>query len=82
MVTFAQNNGVIQLTGVASRFVALFIAGILVLLGLFEIIGAVLQLMPKPVLGGATLIIKVLHDPALPGQTEPLPSHTVAQLER
>ncbi|RAU42309.1 MULTISPECIES: nucleobase:cation symporter-2 family protein [unclassified Pseudomonas] len=57
MVTFAQNNGVIQLTGVASRFVAFFIAGILVLLGLFPIVGAVLQLMPKPVLGGATLIM-------------------------
>ncbi len=57
MVTFAQNNGVIQLTGVASRYVAYFIAGILILLGLFPIIGAVLQLMPKPVLGGATLIM-------------------------
>ncbi len=32
MVTFAQNNGVIQLTGVASRYVAFFIAGLLVLL--------------------------------------------------
>jgi xanthine permease XanP len=49
MVTFAQNNGVIQLTGVASRYVAYFIAGLLVLLGLFPMIGAVLQLMPKPV---------------------------------
>jgi len=57
MVTFAQNNGVIQLTGVASRYVAYFIAGILILLGLFPAIGAVLQLMPKPVLGGATLIM-------------------------
>ncbi|AZE89636.1 nucleobase:cation symporter-2 family protein [Pseudomonas orientalis] len=57
MVTFAQNNGVIQLTGVASRYVAYFIAGLLVLLGLFPMIGAVLQLMPKPVLGGATLIM-------------------------
>ena len=53
----AQNNGVIQLTGVASRYVAYFIAGLLVLLGLFPMIGAVLQLMPKPVLGGATLIM-------------------------
>jgi len=45
------------LTGVASRYVAYFIAGLLVLLGLFPMIGAVLQLMPKPVLGGATLIM-------------------------
>ncbi|GGB81238.1 transporter [Marinobacterium zhoushanense] len=57
MTTFSQNNGVIQLTGVASRHVALFIAAILALLGLFPIIGGVLQQMPKPVLGGATLIM-------------------------
>jgi xanthine permease XanP len=57
MVTFAQNNGVIQLTGVASRYVAFFIAGLLVVLGLFPMIGAVLQLMPKPVLGGAELVM-------------------------
>lgn len=57
MTTFSQNNGVIQLTGVASRHVAFYIAGILVLLGLFPAVGAVLQLMPKPVLGGATLIM-------------------------
>ncbi|MET4757857.1 solute carrier family 23 protein [Endozoicomonas sp. NE40] len=57
MSTFSQNNGVIQLTGVASRYVAYFIAGLLVLLGLFPVIGAFLQTMPKPVLGGATLVM-------------------------
>ncbi|WP_084332732.1 nucleobase:cation symporter-2 family protein [Marinobacterium jannaschii] len=57
MTTFSQNNGVIQLTGVASRHVAFFIAGILVVLGMFPLIGGVLQQMPKPVLGGATLIM-------------------------
>ncbi|BES70401.1 nucleobase:cation symporter-2 family protein [Marinobacter nanhaiticus D15-8W] len=55
--TFSQNNGVIQLTGIASRYVAYWIAGILVLLGLFPIIGGVLQQLPKPVLGGATLVM-------------------------
>ena len=55
--TFSQNNGVIQLTGVASRYVAYFIAAILIVLGLFPIIGGVLQNMPKPVLGGATLVL-------------------------
>ncbi|MEB8431725.1 nucleobase:cation symporter-2 family protein [Cocleimonas sp. KMM 6892] len=55
--TFSQNNGVIQLTGVASRHVAYFIAVILIILGFFPIIGGVLQNMPKPVLGGATLIM-------------------------
>ena len=55
--TFSQNNGVIQLTGIASRYVAYFIAGILIILGLFPVIGGVLQNMPKPVLGGATLVM-------------------------
>lgn len=32
---FAQNNGMIQLTGVASRYVGYYIAGCLILLGLF-----------------------------------------------
>jgi xanthine permease XanP len=57
MTTFSQNNGVIQLTGVASRYIAFYIAGFLVLLGLFPIVGGILQQMPKPVLGGATLIM-------------------------
>ena len=34
--TFSQNNGIILLTGVASRYVGYFIAGMLVLLGLRE----------------------------------------------
>ena len=55
--TFSQNNGVIQLTGVASRYVGIYIAGFLVLLGLFPVIGGVFQQMPKPVLGGATIIM-------------------------
>ncbi len=57
LATFSQNNGVIQLTGVASRHVGKYIAGILVLLGVFPIIGGVISIMPKPVLGGATLIM-------------------------
>ncbi|MGE4499463.1 MAG: nucleobase:cation symporter-2 family protein [Hydrogenovibrio sp.] len=55
--TFSQNNGVIQLTGVGSRYIAYFVSGMLVILGLFPIIGGVLQNMPKPVLGGATLVL-------------------------
>lgn len=54
---FAQNNGMIQLTGVASRYVGYFIAGFLVLLGLFPAVGLVFSLMPDPVLGGATLLM-------------------------
>ncbi len=54
---FAQNNGMIQLTGVASRYVGYFIALFLVLLGMFPAIGLVFSLMPDPVLGGATLLM-------------------------
>jgi xanthine permease XanP len=54
---FAQNNGIIQLTGVASRYVGYFIAGMLALLGLFPVVGMVFSLMPSPVLGGATLLM-------------------------
>ena len=55
--TFSQNNGVIQLTGIASRHVALYIGAILFVLGLFPIVGHLLQQIPKPVLGGATLVM-------------------------
>ena len=54
---FAQNNGIIQLTGVASRYVGYFIAGMLVLLGLFPVVGILFSLMPDAVLGGATLLM-------------------------
>ncbi|EPE2279193.1 uracil-xanthine permease family protein [Vibrio cholerae] len=55
--TFSQNNGVILLTGVASRYVGYFIAGILVLLGLFPGVASFVQLIPEPVLGGATIVM-------------------------
>ncbi len=55
--TFSQNNGVIQLTGVASRYIGMYIAAFLVILGLFPVIGGVFQQMPKSVLGGATIVM-------------------------
>jgi xanthine permease XanP len=55
--TFSQNNGVIQLTGIGSRYVGFFIAGLFVLLGLFPIVGAIVQTLPQPVLGGATILM-------------------------
>ena len=55
--TFSQNNGVIQLTGVASRHVGYFIAGLLVLLGFFPAVAGLFQIMPPAVLGGATLLM-------------------------
>ena len=54
---FAQNNGMIQLTGVASRYVGYFIAGALFLLGLFPEVGEFFSLIPDCVLGGATLLM-------------------------
>jgi len=55
--TFAQNNGVIQMTGVASRYVGLYIGAILILLGVFPLLSHLLQQLPTPVLGGATLLM-------------------------
>lgn len=55
--TFSQNNGVIGLTGVASRRIGYGVAGILVLLGFFPRVAALISVMPKPVLGGATTIM-------------------------
>lgn len=54
---FGQNNGVIQLTGVASRYVGYFVAGMLILLGLFPQVSGFVQHIPEPVLGGATLVM-------------------------
>ncbi|MEM8620049.1 MAG: nucleobase:cation symporter-2 family protein [Actinomycetota bacterium] len=56
-VTFGQNNGVIQITGVASRFVGYFVALFLVLFGLIPIVGEVVTSIPRPVLGGATIVM-------------------------
>ena len=55
--TFSQNNGVIQMTGIASRYVGYFIAAIFVILGMFPVIGGVMQTLPKSVLGGATIVL-------------------------
>jgi xanthine permease XanP len=54
---FAQNNGVIQLTGIASRRVGMWIALFLVLLGLFPSVAGVIQAVPEPVLGGAAMVM-------------------------
>jgi NCS2 family nucleobase:cation symporter-2/xanthine permease XanP len=56
-ITYAQNNGVIQMTGVASRRVGRVMALLLVLLGLFPWVGRWLTAMPPPVLGGMALLL-------------------------
>ena len=57
VTTFSQNNGVIQMTGIASRYVGFYVGGILCLMGLFPILGAVFTQLPKPVVGGVTLLM-------------------------
>ena len=55
--TFSQNNGVIQLTGIASRRVGMWIALFLVVMGLLPGVAWVFTLVPRAVLGGATLVM-------------------------
>ena len=55
--TYAQNNGVIQITGVASRRVGYVMVVILALLGLFPAVGRWITVMPPPVLGGLALMM-------------------------
>lgn len=55
--TFSQNNGVIQLTGIASRHVGVWIGIILIVMGLFPHLGSLLRAMPNAVLGGATIVM-------------------------
>ena len=54
---FAQNNGIIAFTGVASRRVGVASAMILALLGLFPKLGALISVIPRPVIGGATVLM-------------------------
>lgn len=55
--SFAQNIGVISLTGVASRYVVTIMGGLLVLAGVFPWFGALIVSIPSPVLGGAGLMM-------------------------
>ncbi|WP_242687139.1 MULTISPECIES: nucleobase:cation symporter-2 family protein [unclassified Actinopolyspora] len=54
---FAQNIGLVALTRVKSRFVVAAAGGVLIVMGLFPIVGGVVSLVPKPVLGGAALVL-------------------------
>jgi xanthine/uracil permease len=54
---FAQNVGLVAITGIKSRFVVAASGVILVVLGLFPKVGAVVAAIPTPVLGGAGLAL-------------------------
>jgi xanthine permease XanP len=55
--TYAQNNGVIQLTGVASRHVGYYMAGLLALLGIFPAVGRLIAVVPPPVIGALAVML-------------------------
>ncbi|MFL4476169.1 nucleobase:cation symporter-2 family protein [Paeniglutamicibacter sp. MACA_103] len=54
---FAQNVGLVAITGVKSRFVVTAGGGILVVLGLLPVLGRVVAAIPTPVLGGAGIVL-------------------------
>ncbi|MFD7720584.1 nucleobase:cation symporter-2 family protein [Streptomyces sp. NPDC059814] len=54
---FAQNVGVVSLTKVRSRYVVVAVGGALLILGVFPVLGAVVSLVPMPVLGGAGIVL-------------------------
>src|SRR5699024_7616556 len=54
---FAQNVGLVAITGVKSRFVVTAGGVILVVLGLLPVVGGVVAAIPMPVLGGAGIVL-------------------------
>lgn len=54
---FAQNVGLVAMTGIKSRFVVATTGAILVTLGLLPVLGRVVASIPLPVLGGAGIIL-------------------------
>ncbi|PWD51704.1 purine permease [Serinibacter arcticus] len=54
---FAQNVGLVSLTGVRSRYVATMAGGILVVLGLLPKVAAAVEGVPRAVLGGAGIAL-------------------------
>lgn len=55
--SFSQNNGVIQLTGVASRRCGTAVAGMLVLAGLSGAVARFFMRVPEAVMGGVCLVL-------------------------
>lgn len=54
---FAQNVGVIAMTGIKSRFVVVAGGAMLVVLGLLPVLGRVIASVPYPVLGGVGVVL-------------------------
>ncbi|QRV02049.1 purine/pyrimidine permease [Arcanobacterium phocisimile] len=54
---FAQNVGLVRLTGIKSRWVAAGAGGLMIVVGLLPKVGAIVASIPSPVLGGASLAL-------------------------
>ncbi|GAB3582212.1 nucleobase:cation symporter-2 family protein [Calidifontibacter terrae] len=54
---FAQNVGLVAVTGIRSRWVVAYGGGILIVLGLLPKLGAIVGAVPSPVLGGAGIVL-------------------------
>ncbi|WP_165672936.1 nucleobase:cation symporter-2 family protein [Metapseudomonas otitidis] len=54
---FTQNTGLIALTGIRSRFVVAAAGGLMILMGLFPKLGALIAAVPTPVLGGGAIVM-------------------------
>ena len=54
---FAQNVGLVAVTGIKSRYVVAAGGSVLLFLGLFPILGLVVASVPLPVLGGAGIVL-------------------------
>ena len=54
---FAQNVGLVSLSGVKSRYVATFAGGVLIILGLLPKLGGIVEGIPQAVLGGAGIAL-------------------------
>lgn len=54
---FAQNVGLVAITGIKSRFVVATAGCILIVLGLLPIVGRLVAAIPLPVLGGAGIVL-------------------------
>ncbi|NYI00628.1 nucleobase:cation symporter-2 family protein [Cupriavidus plantarum] len=54
---FTQNTGLIALSGVKSRYVVATAGVIMVLMGLFPKLGALIASVPRPVLGGCAIVM-------------------------
>ncbi|KRL96311.1 nucleobase:cation symporter-2 family protein [Limosilactobacillus equigenerosi] len=55
--TFSQNVGLLQLSGIKTKQPIYWSAGLLMLLGLLPKMGALVTMIPTPVLGGAMLVM-------------------------